>query len=153
MQDVWLISGTVKENIALGGEAPSDAQILDAARIACAHDFIAAHPDGYGLVLKERGEGLSGGQRQAVAIARALVSEPSILILDEATSAFDVGTERTLIDRLRNGLRDQTVIVITHRASLFDLVDTIIVLQDGRVAASGPKEELLRRLAQAGAAA
>jgi ATP-binding cassette subfamily C protein LapB len=152
MQDVWLISGTVKENIALGGEAPSDAQILEAARIACAHDFIAAHPDGYGLVLKERGEGLSGGQRQAVAIARALVSQPSVLILDEATSAFDVGTERMLIDRLKNGLRDQTVVVITHRASLFDLVDTIIVLQDGRVAASGPKEELLRRLAQAGAA-
>jgi ATP-binding cassette subfamily C protein LapB len=150
MQDVWLMSGTVKDNIAVGAEDPSDADILEAARIACVHEFIAAHPDGYGLKLKERGEGLSGGQRQALSIARALVGRPPIVILDEATSAFDVATERVLLNRLNSALADKTLIVVTHRASLFELVQKVVVMQDGRIVASGPKDELLRRLAQAG---
>jgi ATP-binding cassette subfamily C protein LapB len=144
------MSGTVKDNIAVGAEDPSDADILEAARIACVHEFIAAHPDGYGLKLKERGEGLSGGQRQALSIARALVGRPPIVILDEATSAFDVATERVLINRLNAALTDKTLIVVTHRASLFELVQKVVVMQDGRIVASGPKDELLRRLAQAG---
>lgn len=150
MQDVWLFSGTVKENIAVGAEHPSDADILEAAHIACAHDFIANHPEGYGLRLKERGEGLSGGQRQAIAIARALVGKPSIVIFDEATSAFDINTERLLINRMNGIVQNKTLIVITHRASLFSLVDRIIVLQDGRMAAQGPKDEILRRFSQSG---
>ncbi len=150
MQDVWLFSGSVKENIAIGGENPSDGDILEAARIACVHDFIASHPDGYGMKLKERGEGLSGGQRQAISIARALVARPSMVILDEATSAFDVNTERVLINRLNASIPDNTLIVVTHRSSLFELVQKIFVMQDGRLVAHGPKDELLRRLAQAG---
>ncbi|MDB5642632.1 MAG: type secretion system ATPase [Hyphomicrobiales bacterium] len=150
MQDVWLMSGTVKDNIAIGGENPTDADILEAARIACVHEFISTHPDGYGMQLKERGEGLSGGQRQALSIARALVGRPPIVILDEATSAFDVATERVLLNRLNAALTSRTLIVVTHRASLFELVQKVVVMQEGRIVASGPKDELLRRLAQAG---
>ena len=148
MQDIWLFSGTVKENIAVGSERPSDIEVVDAAQISCAHDFIATHPDGYGFKLKERGEGLSGGQRQSIAIARALVGNPPILILDEATSAFDVNTERDLMNRLLSRLQGKSLIVVTHRASLFGLVNRIIVVQEGRIVAQGPKEEVLRRFAQ-----
>lgn len=150
LQDVWLFSGTVRENIAIGARHARDADILDAARIAGVEDFIARHPSGYDLMLAERGEGLSGGQRQAITLARALVGKPPILLLDEPTSAMDVQNERDVIARLKTHMRDQTVVIVTHRTSLLDLVDRVIVIEDGKVAVDGDKSLLSQRAAAHG---
>jgi ATP-binding cassette subfamily C protein LapB len=144
MQDVWLMTGTVKHNIAVGGFNPSDEDILEASQLAGVHDFIAPHPDGYGLRLKERGEGLSGGQKQAIAIARALVNRPPILLMDEPTSAMDINGEKILIDKLKRQLITQTIVMITHRASIIDLVDRVIVIDGGKVVAQGPKNDFMK---------
>jgi ATP-binding cassette subfamily C protein LapB len=143
LQDIWLMAGTVRHNIALGALRPSQKDILEAAEIAGVHDFLASHPDGYNLKLAERGEGLSGGQRQAITIARALVGRPSVILMDEPTSAMDVNAERTLIERLKPRVKDATLIVITHKGTLIDLVDRVIVMDQGRVVADGPKEQVL----------
>ena len=144
LQDLWLFSGTVRDNIAIGAVRPRDTEVLEAARIAGVHDFIARHPMGYDLLLAERGEGLSGGQRQAITLARALVGRPPMLLLDEPTSAMDVQAEAGVIARLKAEMADRTLIVITHRTSLLDLVDRVIVIEDGKVAADGPKGQLSR---------
>jgi ATP-binding cassette subfamily C protein LapB len=134
----------VRENIAIGARRPRDADIIEAARIAGVDDFIARHPSGYDLMLAERGEGLSGGQKQAITLARALVGRPPVLLLDEPTSAMDVQNERDVIARLRDEARDRTLVVVTHRTSLLDLVDRVIVIENGRVAADGDKSLLAR---------
>lgn len=149
LQDVWLFSGTVRENIAIGARRPRDADILEAARIAGVEDFVARHPSGYDLMLAERGEGLSGGQKQAITLARALVGHPPVLLLDEPTSAMDVQNEREVIARLKREAEGRTLIVITHRTSLLDLVDRVIVIEDGRVGADGNKSILTRATRQA----
>ena len=138
------MTGTVKHNIAVGGFNPSDEDILEASQLAGVHDFIAPHPDGYGLRLKERGEGLSGGQKQAIAIARALVNRPPILLMDEPTSAMDINGEKILIDKLKRHLINQTIVMITHRASIIDLVDRVIVIDGGKVVAQGPKSDFMK---------
>ena len=145
LQDVWLIGGTIKQNIALGGEYPTDADILHAAQVAGVDEFVRNHPEGYGLRLGERGEGLSGGQRQAVAIARALLRKPQILLFDEATSAMDAGAETTLLQSLAQEIGKRTFITITHKASLLQIVDKVIVLEQGRVVAQGSPEQLMRQ--------
>jgi len=150
LQDVWLFSGTVRENIAIGARRPRDADILEAARIAGVEDFVAKHPSGYDLMLAERGEGLSGGQKQAISLARALVGHPPVLLLDEPTSAMDVQNERDVIARLKREAEGRTLIVITHRTSLLELVDRVIVIEDGRVGADGDKSILARTTRQAG---
>ena len=152
LQDVWLLGGTVKQNIALGGHFPSDAEILHAAQVAGVEDFIRQHPDGYGLRLGERGEGLSGGQRQAVAVARALLGRPSIVVFDEATSAMDMAAEGQLLQRLQQELQGRTFITITHKSSMLQLVNHIIVIEQGRVSMQGSPEELARAQRQAVAA-
>ncbi len=144
LQDVWLMGGTVKQNIALGGNYPSDEEIVSVAKVAGVDDFLRQHPEGYGLRLGERGEGLSGGQRQAIAIARALLSRPKVLLFDEATSAMDQAAEATLLQRLDQAIGGATVITITHKASLLQMVDKIVVMDQGRVAMQGTPEELLR---------
>lgn len=144
MQDVWLMTGTVKHNIAVGSLNPTDEEILEASQIAGVHDFISQHPDGYGMRLKERGEGLSGGQKQALGIARSLVGKPPILLMDEPTSAMDINGEKALIDKLKRHLINQTIIVITHRASIIELVDRVIVVEGGKVAAQGPKSDFMK---------
>jgi ATP-binding cassette subfamily C protein LapB len=144
MQDVWLMTGSVKQNIAIGGVNPSDEDILEASMLAGVHDFISQHPDGYGLRLKERGEGLSGGQKQAITIARALVSRPPIVLLDEPTSAMDLPGEKALIERLKSQLINQTIVVITHRSSIIELIDRVLVLDQGRLVAQGPKSEFMK---------
>jgi ATP-binding cassette subfamily C protein LapB len=101
-------------------------------------------------MLAERGEGLSGGQKQAITLARALVGQPPVLLLDEPTSAMDVQNERDVIARLKDEAKDRTLIVITHRTSLLDLVDRVIVIEDGRVGADGDKSILARAARQAG---
>ena len=142
MQESWLFSGTIRENIAAGAEQPTDEAILDAAKQAGVHDFIADHPQGYDLQISERGEGLSGGQKQAIAIARALVANPAILILDEPTSMMDMSAEARFVERLKEITRDKTLIIITHRTALLELVDRVVVLDQGRVVADGPKSIL-----------
>ena len=107
-------------------------------------EFIARHPAGYDLNLAERGEGLSGGQKQAIALARALVGQPPILLLDEPTSAMDVQNEAQVIAQLKAHCADCTMVIVTHRPSLLELVDRVIVIEGGKVAADGPKSLLSR---------
>jgi ATP-binding cassette subfamily C protein LapB len=153
LQDVWLLGGTIKQNIALGGHFPSDAEILYAAQLAGVEDFVRQHPEGYSLRLGERGEGLSGGQRQAVAIARALLGKPAILVFDEATSAMDMAAEAQLLQRLKQELDGRTFVTITHKSTMLQLVNKIIVVDQGRVTMQGTPEELVRAQQQQQAAA
>jgi ATP-binding cassette subfamily C protein LapB len=139
LQDVWLFSGSLRANIAIGSAHPQDGAVLTAARLAGVDEFAARHPQGYDMMLAERGEGLSGGQRQSIALARALIDSPSILLLDEPTSSMDVQTEIGVIARLRASLPNSTLVVITHRPSLLELVDRVIVIDDGRIVLDGPK--------------
>lgn len=149
LQDVCLFSGSIKENIALGLEGLSDEDILRAAKIAGVHDFVGATAGGYDQRLAERGEGLSGGQRQAIALARALVSKPSILLLDEPSSALDSQAEAALIARLDQATRGRTLLVVTHRMSMVKLADRVIVLDRGRVVVDGPRDSVLHAMASA----
>lgn len=142
LQDSWLFSGTVRENIAIDPHAIGDADVLRAAKLAGVHDFIGTHPSGYDLKLTERGEGLSGGQRQSICIARALARDPAVLVLDEPTSMMDSATEAELIARLREATQGKTVIVVTHRTAVLDLVDRIIAFDKGKVIADGPRSIL-----------
>ena len=149
LQDVCLFSGSIKDNIALGMENVSDADILKAAKIAGVHEYVGAREGGYDQKLMERGEGLSGGQRQSIALARALVSKPTMLLLDEPTSALDSQSEAMLISRLRNATRGRTLLIVTHRMSMVKLVDRIIVLDKGRVVVDGPRDEILAAMQSA----
>lgn len=151
-QEVALISGSVRDNIALGRPNIDDSKVLDAAEQTGVHDFIGRIPGGYDLKLADRGEGLSGGQRQAIAIARALAGDPPILVFDEPTSAMDAQSEAALLDRLEAKIGDRTVVIVTHRGSLLRLATRIIVLERGKVVADGPRNQVLQSLAAARAA-
>jgi ATP-binding cassette subfamily B protein len=142
-QEGFLFSGTVRENIAFGRPSASDAEIRDAAAAVGATDFIAALPNGIETQVGERGVQLSAGQRQLVAFARALLAEPRILILDEATSNVDVRTEKTIERGLTRLLAGRTAIVIAHRLSTIRRAGKIVVLEGGRIAESGTHEELI----------
>ncbi len=152
LQDVWLMSGTVRQNIAMGFDQASDAAVLKAAQVAGVEDFISQHPHGYGLRVGERGEGLSGGQRQSISIARALVGNPSMLVLDEPSSAMDVGAEQTLVERLRPVVEGKTLVVITHKSTMIQLVHKVIVLDKGRLLSMGTPEQVLGAPRAGGAA-
>ncbi len=143
LQEVNLIGGTIRENIAFGRPDASQAEIEEAARMAQAHDFIAAMPDGYDTLIGERGVGLSGGQKQRVAIARALLIDPAILIFDDSTSAVDAETEYKLQQALETLLAERTAFIIAQRISTVRNADLILVLEDGQVADSGTHAELL----------
>jgi ATP-binding cassette subfamily B protein len=140
-QDPFLFSATVRENIAFGRPEATAEQVERAARLAQAHEFVAALPDGYDTVIGERGITLSGGQRQRIAIARALVVDPRILVLDDATASVDATTEARIREGLREAMRDRTTIIIAHRLSTIALADEVVVLDDGRVVAHGSHEE------------
>ena len=143
-QDVFLFQGTVRENLAYGRPDAGDAELERAARLAEAHDFIAELPDGYDTVVGERGQKLSGGQRQRLSIARAILKDPPLLVLDEATSAVDNETEAAIQRSLELVGRDRTVIVIAHRLSTVRHADRIHVLEAGRIVESGNHDELVR---------
>ncbi|HJM50805.1 MAG TPA: ATP-binding cassette domain-containing protein, partial [Alphaproteobacteria bacterium] len=146
-QDVVLFRGTVRENLVIGAPQAEDAAILQAAKQSGVEDFVAQHPMGYDLPVGERGEGLSGGQRQALALARALLLDPPILVLDEPTSAMDNRSEEMLKTNLTTIAADKTLLLITHRASLLSLVDRLLVMDGGRVVADGPKQAVLDAIA------
>jgi ATP-binding cassette subfamily B protein len=143
-QDPFLFSATVRENIAFGRPDATDDNIARAARLAQAHEFIERLPDGYETVIGERGITLSGGQRQRLAIARALVMEPRILILDDATASVDATTEAKIRLGLREAMKGRTTIIIAHRLSTISLADELVVLDAGRIAGRGTDEELLQ---------
>jgi ABC-type multidrug transport system fused ATPase/permease subunit len=142
-QDPFLFSTSVRDNIAFGVPDVTEELVEAAARAAQAHVFIEELPDGYDTVIGERGITLSGGQRQRLAIARALVIDPRILILDDATASVDATTEALIRAGLAEAMRDRTTIVIAHRLSTISLADRVVVLEDGRIVASGTQSELL----------
>jgi ABC-type multidrug transport system fused ATPase/permease subunit len=144
-QEGFLFAGTVAENIAFGKPDAAPDEIVRAAQTVGAHEFILRLEDGYETQLGERGSRLSLGQRQLVAFARALLANPRVLILDEATSSVDIGTERRIEEALRILLADRTAFIIAHRLSTIRDADLIVVLEHGRVVEQGSHDELLAR--------
>ena len=144
LQETVLFAATIRENIAFGLNGVSDADVIEAAKAAQAHDFIAAMPDGYDTDVGERGVTLSGGQKQRIAIARALLKDPRILLLDDATSSVDTETERLIQIALERLMVGRTSFIIAQRLSTVRMADKVLVLQDGRIAAAGRHEELLQ---------
>jgi ABC-type multidrug transport system fused ATPase/permease subunit len=142
-QDPFLFSATVRENLTFGRPEATDEEVVEAARLAQAHEFVERLPKGYDTVIGERGITLSGGQRQRLAIARALVVDPRVLILDDATASVDPSTEARIRLGLREAMRGRTTLIIAHRLSTISLADEIVVLDAGRIAARGTHDELL----------
>ena len=142
-QDPFLFSATVRENIAFGAPGATDEDVVRAARLAQADEFIAELPDGYETMVGERGITLSGGQRQRIAIARALILDPRILILDDATASVDATTEARIRLGLREAMKGRTTLIVAHRLSTIALADELVVLDRGRIAARGTQAELL----------
>ena len=147
-QDNVLLTGTIRDNIKLGRDDADEEEMLRASQISLAHEFIARMPNGYDARLADRGEGLSGGQRQAIAMARALIGRPAILVLDEPTSSVDTDTEARLIDNLREEFAGRTLVLITHRPSLLALVDRVILMAHGRVMMDGTPDSINRKVSQ-----
>lgn len=148
LQEPALFSGSIRENIVLERPFVDDDEMLRAARVSGADQFVSRISNGYDLKLVDRGEGLSGGQRQSIAIARALAGRPPIMVMDEPTSAMDSQTEADLIDRLGQELAGRTLIVVTHRQSLLKLVNRIVIMDQGRIIADGPRDRVLAELAK-----
>jgi ATP-binding cassette subfamily C protein LapB len=146
-QDIVLLYGSVRDNIVLGAPHAEDAAVLQAADQAGVTEFVDRTPGGFAMQVGERGEALSGGQRQAIALARAYLLQPPLLLLDEPSNAMDNRSEELFKARLAEQLDGRTLLLITHRASLLSLVDRIIVIEAGRVAADGPREKVLAALA------
>lgn len=148
-QEATLFYGSLRENIAIGAPYADDSAIVHAAEVAGLTQFVNRHPKGFDMLIGERGETLSGGQRQEVAIARAVLMEPPVLIFDEPTSAMDFATEHGFKERFRYFAAHKTLIIVTHRNSLIDLATRIIVIDGGRIVADGPRDQVLQDL-QAG---
>jgi ABC-type multidrug transport system fused ATPase/permease subunit len=142
-QDPFLFSATVRENIAFGLPGATDEEVEHAARLAQAHDFVAELPEGYDTVIGERGITLSGGQRQRLAIARALILDPRVLILDDATASVDATTESKIRTGLREAMEGRTTLIIAHRLSTIALADELVVLDGGRIAGRGTHDDLV----------
>ncbi len=145
-QDLTLFYGTLRDNIAIGAPFADDAAIVAAAEAGGLTEFVNRHPDGFDMMIGERGDSLSGGQRQGVAIARAFLMDPPILLLDEPTSAMDFSSEQQFKERLRTMAAHKTVLVVTHRNSLLDLATRVIVVDDGKIVADGPRDQVIQAL-------
>lgn len=153
LQESVLLSGTIRENILLDRPNLDDEEMLRVANLTGTHDFIGRIANGYDLRLVDRGESLSGGQRQSIALARALAGSPKVVILDEPTSGMDQQSEQILMHRIAAELANRTLMVITHRISLLRLVERVIVITDGKVQVDGKRDDVLRQLTQPAAAA
>lgn len=142
-QETLLFDGSVQENIALTNPDATTEEIIEAAQVACAHEFIMNLPNGYNTRVGERGSALSGGQRQRIAIARSVLQRPKLLVLDEATSALDYPTERQICLNLAKAFKGDTVFFITHRLNTVSNADMIVVMDNSRVIEQGSHHELM----------
>jgi ATP-binding cassette subfamily C protein LapB len=146
-QDTALMSGTIRENIVMGCPGATDEEVLKIAELTGVHDFVRRNQMGYDAPVGERGEGLSGGQRQSVALARTLIMDTSVLILDEPTNAMDTATEAQLLRNLEKFIKDKTFILVTHKPALLHLVTRLILLDEGQVVIDGPRDTVLQAIA------
>ena len=142
LQDSWLFSGTVRENIQMGFNEYNDDHILKICKISGVDDFVGSHPKGYDLEIRERGLGLSGGQRQTINLARSLLHDPTILLLDEPTSSMDQGTEKKVIESLKGFIEEKTMLIVTHRNPILTVVDRVFVIENGKIIADQTPEQL-----------
>jgi ATP-binding cassette subfamily C protein LapB len=142
LQDSWLFSGTVRENIQMGFNEYDDQHILEVCKIAGVDDFVGSHPKGYDLEIRERGIGLSGGQKQAINLARSLLHDPKVLLLDEPTSSMDQGSEKKVVDSLKEVCFDKTMLIVTHRNPILVMVDRVLILENGQIVADQTPEQL-----------
>jgi subfamily B ATP-binding cassette protein MsbA len=145
LQDNILFSGSVRENILLGNPEASEAEVIEAAKRANAHQFILALPHGYDTEIGERGVKLSGGQKQRIAIARVFLKDPAILVLDEATSALDLESEHAIQESLAELAQNRTTLVVAHRLSTITHADAIVVVVNGSIVEQGTHSELIAR--------
>ena len=145
-QDVTLFNGTLRENLVLAKTNVSDANLIRAVELAGLSEFVNKHPLGFDMPVSERGDSISGGQRRCMGLARALVTDANLLILDEPTGSMDNATERAVISNLKTFVDGKTLIVVTHRNSILELVDRIVVLDNGKIVADGPRESVLSAL-------
>ncbi|MGM0423257.1 MAG: ATP-binding cassette domain-containing protein [Pseudomonadota bacterium] len=149
-QDPGLFRGTVRENITLARPNATDGEVMRASKLAGVHEFIGQHPEGYDALIGDNGEGFSGGQRQAIAMARAFIMNPSIMVCDEPTNAMDTESEAHLIAALRQQVQNKTFVLVTHRAQMLQLVDRVLLMHKGRLLADGPRDKVLEFVAKGG---
>ena len=149
-QKIQLFTGTILENISAGLKDIPEEEVIEAAKLSCAHEFITKLPGAYNYKLVENGANLSGGQRQAIALARCLIRKPKILVLDEPTSSMDGATEEKIINNIMSLPYNPTILISTHRTNHLIRVDKIGVIIDGRLVQYGPREEILKQNNQNG---
>lgn len=147
-QEARLMYGTLRENLLLGASEVTDSELLEACRITGVTTIAANHPKGFDMPIGERGDTLSGGQRQAIALARAIICKPDILLLDEPTSGMDMESERMVMQALEKVIQGRTVIVVTHKPAMLQFIQRLLVIENGRIMVDGPKDEVIRRLSQ-----
>ena len=145
LQDTWLFSGSIMENLRYGKLDATDDEVIDASKTAYVHHFIQTLPDGYNMVLNEDTNNISGGQKQLLTIARAILADPKILILDEATSSVDTRTEVLIQKAMDKLMKNRTSFIIAHRLSTIQNADLILVLKDGDIIEQGTHEDLLKK--------
>lgn len=150
-QEPFLFLGSIKDNITIGENFTSDEDLIRASKITGLDNFLGKHEAGFDMYVGERGDGLSGGERQSITLARAIISNPNILMLDEPTNSMDIQTEQAFIKNMKKVIEDKTVIIMTHKMSILTLVDRLIVLHDGKIVADGPKDQVLKSLKQGAA--
>ena len=143
-QEPFLFMGTIKDNITIGEQYISDEELLKVSKIAGLDEFLGKHEAGFDLMVGERGDGLSGGERQSVTLARALISDPNIIMLDEPTNSMDRQTEKAFINKIEKIIDNKTLLIVTHKTSLLQLVDRVIIIENGEVSFDGPKEEVFK---------
>jgi ATP-binding cassette subfamily C protein LapB len=149
-QDVMLFRGTVKDNITFKASHATDSAMIRAAHISGAHEFIKKHPKGYEMPIGERGQGLSGGQRQSIGVARAFLLDAPILLMDEPSNAMDQVTEARLLENLQSAINNKTAIIVTQKMTLLKIIERVIVMNEGRVAIDATKEEAISKLQNGG---
>jgi len=145
-QNPVLFSGSIRDNLLMGNPEATDEDLLYCVRAAGYEQFIGMLPGGFDFPLTERGRELSVGMRQSLAVARALIAKPNILLLDEPTAPLDAGTEKTLVDSLDEATKGMTVICVTHRGAMLQLVDRLIIIEGGKVAMDGPRDKILKKI-------